>query len=45
MIEATHKGDIKGLVYRFEDLDLERIRRDEKTDGQINPVDRWWLDA
>jgi hypothetical protein len=45
MITATPRGNTNGLDYWFEDLDLVRIRRDEKTDRQINPVDHWWLDA
>jgi hypothetical protein len=45
MIEATPKGNTNGLGYRFEDLDLVSIRRDEKTDRLLDPVDHWWLDA
>jgi len=45
MIEATLKGNTNGFGFRFEDLDLEPIRRDKKTDRQIDPVDHWWLDA
>jgi hypothetical protein len=44
MIDAAPGGNIDGLGYRFKDLD-ERIMRDEKAGGPIDPVDRWWLDA
>lgn len=45
MITATPGGNTNGIGYRFEDLDLEPIKRDEKTDRQLDPVDHWWLDV
>ena len=45
MIKATLRDNSGGIAYRFEDLDLDPIRRDEKIDRQLDPVDHWWLDA
>ena len=45
MIEATHSGNNRRIGYGFEDLELGQTLRDEDIDKQIDPVDRWWLDA
>ncbi len=45
MIKAINMGKDDGLGHLFEDLQLEPIRFQGRAERQIDPVDRWWLDA
>jgi hypothetical protein len=45
MIESINMGKDGGLGHLSEDSELEPIRVQGRAEPQIDPVDRWWLDA
>lgn len=45
MIKSINMGKDGGLGHLFEDSELEPIRVQGRAERQIDPVDRWWLDA